>query len=144
VRLEVRVPGAELAVTDKPGDITTHADIYSAVRDAFKAMERQLKKWKQKKVGEVKAHEAPLQGRIAELHADKGYGQIAATDGRLVYFHKNSLVSGTFDELAEGDTVELVVQSGESPVGPQASTVRPIGSLEFVEDRKHKGAERAK
>jgi cold shock CspA family protein len=36
-----------------------------------------------------------------------------------------------FDDLAEGDTVELAVHPGEGAEGPQASSVRPIGSLKF-------------
>lgn len=46
VRLEVRVPGTELAVSNRPGDRHAHHDVYVAVRDAFDAMERQLKRWK--------------------------------------------------------------------------------------------------
>ena len=48
VRLEVRVPGTELAVSNQPGDRRAHEDVYVAVRDAFDAMERQLKAWKAK------------------------------------------------------------------------------------------------
>lgn len=46
VRLEVRVPGTELAVSHRPGDRHAHEDVYVAIRDAFDAMERQLKRWK--------------------------------------------------------------------------------------------------
>ena len=48
VRLEVRVPGTELAVSNQPGNRNAHEDVYVAVRDAFDAMERQLKTWKEK------------------------------------------------------------------------------------------------
>lgn len=133
IRLEVRIPGKELAVNQKPGDVNAHEDIYVAIRDAFDAMERQLKKWKRQVRGEPRGRETPLQGRIAEIHPGEGYGQIATTDHRLVYFHKNSVVGGEFADLKEGDPVELVVQIGESPKGPQASTVRPISPLQFVD-----------
>jgi ribosomal subunit interface protein len=132
VRIEVRVPGSELVVNDKPGDVNAHEDLKVAVRDAFDAMERQLKRWKARASGEVKAHEGPLQGRIVEIDHDKGFGHIAASDGRLVYFHRNSVVEGRFSALAAGDPVELVAQSEESPIGPQASTVRPIGPLRYA------------
>lgn len=132
VRIEVRVPGTELAVNNKPGDVNAHEDVHVAIRDAFNAMERQLKKWKQQFRGQPKAREAPLQGRIAEIHPAEDYGQIATTDGRLVYFHKNSVIAGGFGELKEGDPVELVVRYGESGKGPQASTVRRISTLQFV------------
>jgi ribosomal subunit interface protein len=133
VRIELRVPGTELAVNNKPGDVNAHADVHVAIRDAFNAMERQLKKWKQQLRDRPKAHEAPLQGRVAEIHRGEGYGQIATTDGRLVYFHENSVIAGGFSELKEGDPVELVVRYGESEKGPQASTVRRIGPLQFVD-----------
>lgn len=47
VRIEVRVPGTELAVNNKPGDVNAHEDLHVAIRDSFNAMERQLQKWKQ-------------------------------------------------------------------------------------------------
>ncbi len=52
VRLEVRVPGTELAVSNRPGDRNAHEDVYVAVRDAFDAMERQLKRWKERVRGD--------------------------------------------------------------------------------------------
>lgn len=133
VRVELRVPGSELAVNNKPGNVNAHEDVYVAIRDAFNAVERQLKKWKQKAGGQIKAHEMPLQGRVAEIHPAEGYGQIATNDGRLIYFHKNSVVNEAFATLDKGAVVELVVREGESEAGPQASTVRPIGPLKFVD-----------
>ncbi len=133
VRVEVRVPGTELTVNNKPGNVHAHEDIYVAIRDAFDAMERQLKKWKQKANADVKSHEAPLSGRIEELQPDRDFGQVAMTDGRLVYFHRNSVVDDGFDTLSVGDTVELVIPPSEGEKGPQASTVRPIGGLKFVD-----------
>ena len=131
VRIEVRVPGTELAVNNEPGDVNAHEDINVAIRDSFRAMERQLERWKKQARGRVKTHEQPLQGRIAELDSDAGYGQIAMTDGRLVYFHQNSLADARFDDLAVGDTVSLHIHPGEGERGPQASVVRPIGGLKY-------------
>src|SRR5690606_6713451 len=82
VRIEVRVPGTELAVASKPGDIFAHEDINVAVRDAFNAMERQLKRQKQKMSSDLKVREGDLQGRITEIDHEKGYGQILAVDGQ--------------------------------------------------------------
>jgi ribosomal subunit interface protein len=136
VRLEVRIPGKELAVNNKPGDVNAHEDVHVAIRDAFNAMERQLKRWKRQVRGEPRGREAPLQGRIAEIHPGQSYGQISTTDHRLIYFHKNSVVDADFADLKVDDPVELVVQHGESEKGPQASTVRPIGPLQFVDRTK--------
>lgn len=131
VRIEVRVPGDELFVDSGKGDAPAHEHPEVAIRDAFSAMERQLKQWKDKIGGDVKTHEGALQGKIVEINHDDGYGQIIATDNRLIYFHRNSVVDGNFEDLQPRDKVELVVQTGESEIGPQASTVRPIGAMKY-------------
>ena len=131
VRIEVHVPGTDLAVSNKPGDVNTHADLNIALRDAFRAMERQLKKRRRKITGEIKTHEGALQGRIAEINHEQEFGQIIAADGQLIYFHKNSVVGDNFRDLKRRDPVELVVQTKESDIGPQASTVRPISEIKF-------------
>lgn len=131
VRIEVHVPGTDLAVSNRPGDVNTHEDLHIALRDAFNAIERQLKRRRRKITGEIKTHEGALQGRIAEINHEQEYGQIIAADGQLVYFHKNSVVDGNFSDLKQRDPVELVVQTRESDIGPQASTVRPISEIKF-------------
>ena len=42
-----------------------------------------------------------------------------------MYFHKNSVVDTAFDKLDIGTEVRFVEEMGE--LGPQASTVHPIG-----------------
>lgn len=130
VRIEVRVPGTELVVSRAPGDINTHQDVYVAIRDAFDAAERQLEEFSRKQRGEVKRHELPLQGKVLRTFTDHGF--VALTDGREVYFHRNSVVESRFEDLKEGAPVEIVLIHGESPVGPQATTVRRIRSTQYV------------
>lgn len=131
VRIDIGVPGKELVVSRAPGDAGAHTDVYVAIRDSFAAAERQLEDYARQQRGDVKTHPSPLQGRITRLFPDQGYGFIATTDLREVYFHRNSVVEGAFDELAEGQPVELSVAEGESPLGPQATTVRPIAPMRF-------------
>ena len=133
VRLDVGVPGNNLAVNRKPGDDDAHVDILVAVRDAFDAMERQLKRWNQQHSGRPAVQTTPLQGKIAQLDPDTTSGQIATTDGRLVYFHGNAIVSGDFDKLTVSDPVELVVDPGDDAMGAHASTVRPISLAAFID-----------
>jgi ribosomal subunit interface protein len=135
VRVDVTVPGGELSVSRKPGDDDAHEDVLVAVRDAFDAMERQLRRWKDQHKGRPEEQAGPLQGRIAEIDHDRDFGQIAAADGRLVYFHRNAVVAGDFDAMRAGDTVELVVDRGEDAEGAHASTVRAISPGAFVERR---------
>lgn len=133
VRIDTRVPGKELVISRDPG----HRDHFTpqmAVRDAFDAMERRLEQFSQEVRGDVKSHDGPLQGRVARTFDDHGF--ISAADGREIYFHRNSVVDGRFDALVQGDPVELSVAVGESPIGPQATTVRPIGSWEYNPNRK--------
>lgn len=131
VTIEIRVPGTELVVRHDQGDLAAHEHLAVVIRHAFAAMERELKRWKDRATGEVKSHDGPLQGKIVEIHHDRDFGQIIATDNRLIYFHRNSVIDGSFDSLSPSDRVELVVQSAESDIGPQASTVRRITSMAF-------------
>lgn len=132
VSIEARVPGAELAVGRKPGDINAHKDALVAVRDSFIAIERQLKKRRRQQYGEVKYHEGKPQGQISSIFHDQGYGFISVNDGREVYFHKNAVLEPEFEELGVGDPVELTIAAEESPRGPQATSVRRIGPLRYI------------
>lgn len=130
IRIEIGVPGTELVVSRDPGDIHAHTDVYVAIRDAFDAAERQLEDFSRRQRGDVKQHDVPLQGKILRLFAEHGF--IVTTDGREIYFHKNSVVEGRFEDLEDGAAVELVVAHGESPAGPQATSVRPIRPMQLV------------
>lgn len=44
VRIHLSVPGKDIIVSRDPGDDLEHVDAYVAVRDAFDAVERQLKR----------------------------------------------------------------------------------------------------
>lgn len=131
VTIEVRVPGDELVVRQDQNDVAEHEHLRVVIRDAFAAMAIELKRWKSQIRGDVKSHDGMLQGKVVEIRHDEDFGQIVTTDNRLIYFHRNSVTDGSFDELRPRDTVELVVQTDESEIGPQASSVRRIGALEF-------------
>jgi ribosomal subunit interface protein len=42
VRVDVKVPGAELAASHEPDAHHSHTDVYVAIRDAFDSVDRQL------------------------------------------------------------------------------------------------------
>lgn len=125
VRVDLTVPGGELVVRREPDAHHTHEDAYVAVRDAFDAARRELEDYARRRRSDVKLHEAPPHGRIVELYPEEGYGRIETPDGRLVYFHKNSLVDADFKDLTIGAEVRFAEEQGE--LGPQASTVRLVG-----------------
>ena len=133
VRIELGLPGKELVVSRHPKDKKAHEDVYVAIRDAFDAARRQLEDRVRKMDGKVKSHEVPLHGKVLRLFPYEGYGFIAATDGREIYFHKNSVLRDGFDKLDVGHEVRLVVAEGEGVQGPQASTVDPLGKHHLAE-----------
>lgn len=120
VRIDVTVPGAELAVSRNPEGDHAHEDAYVAIRDAFDAMERRLESRQARRRGEVKNHDSPdIAGWIGELDTD--HGRIETLDGRSIYFHRNSVAGGSFEELRVGSAVRFVESAGD--LGPQASAV---------------------
>ncbi len=74
-----------------------------------------------------RSHEASneFRGQIAELVPEKDFGYVMTKEGGLLYFHRNSLLTGDFDRLRRGDTVSYVEQAGDT--GPTASKVRAVG-----------------
>ena len=125
VSIDLTVPGRELAVARDPKAHQAHEDVYVAIRDAFDAARRQLESYARKLRHEIKSHEPPALGRIAELVPAEDFGRIETPDGRLVYFHRNSVLGADFDKLEESDEVRFAEEPGEQ--GPQASTVHVIG-----------------
>lgn len=125
VRIDLTVPGKELVVSREPEKHHAHEDAYVAVRDAFRAMRRQLEDYSQRQRGQQKHHESPPSGRVSSLFPAEGYGIIEAFDGQEVYFHKNSVVDANFEQLELGREVHFHEEQGEK--GPQASTVKLTG-----------------
>lgn len=123
VRIHLTLPhDKDLVVRRAPDQRQAHEDPYVAIRDAFDAARRQLQDRVRIRRGEVKAHEAPPQGRVARLVPDEGYGFIETAEGVEIYFHRNSVVNAAFETLAPGMEVRFAEEMGEK--GPQASTVQ--------------------
>jgi ribosomal subunit interface protein len=133
VRVDLTVPGKELVASRAPSKHHAHEDVYVAIRDAFAAAKRQLQDFKRQQEGHVKQHETPTHGYITELTPDEGYGRIQTNDGRLIYFHRNSLVQGDYSDLEIGSEVHFVEEQGE--LGPQASSVYLEGKHHIQDHR---------
>ncbi len=131
VRVDLTVPGSELVANREPAEHQAHEDVYVAIRDAFNAARRQLKTFASRRRRDVKTHEVPPHGRISELFTDKGYGKIVSSDGREIYFHKNSVLNADFNKLEVGAEVRFVEEAGDH--GPQASTVKVVGKHHVVD-----------
>lgn len=131
--IAIAVPGQEIVIGHEGPRNQAHEDVYVAVREAFAAAQRQLQDHARRARGDVKSHRTPLHGRVARVFA-AGYGFIAAADGQEIYFHRNSVVEGRFEELTEGCEVRFEVAENESEHGPQATTVRPLGKHHLVDE----------
>ena len=130
VRVDLRFPGGEAVANRSPSENHAHEDVYVALRDAFKAARRQLQDRQRLLRGDVKPHAVPPHGKIASIDRERGSGRIATSDGREIYFHRNSLLNGRFEQLEPGMEVRFSEERGEK--GPQASTVHLIGKHHVV------------
>jgi cold shock CspA family protein len=145
VRINLTVPGGDLVVKHEPTiskrlkqsgetqlrkrlDISTpHKDLRLAIHNAFQKAGRQLADYARRQSGRIKAHEAPLEARVTRLAPEKGYGFLLTSDGREVYFHKNSVLNRGFRKMRIGTRVVFSEEHGDK--GPQASTVRITSAL---------------
>ncbi|MBO0746320.1 MAG: cold shock domain-containing protein [Candidatus Dormibacteraeota bacterium] len=60
-------------------------------------------------------------GTIKKLVSERGFGFIAATDGKEYFFHRSG-TEADFDSLQGGEQVTFQVEP--SPKGPRAAQVR--------------------
>ncbi len=63
------------------------------------------------------------QGKIKKLVSDRGFGFIEGESGEL-FFHHSEVQGVTFEELAEGQTVDYEVGQGRK--GPCATAVNVV------------------
>ncbi|MBI4957274.1 MAG: HPF/RaiA family ribosome-associated protein [Myxococcales bacterium] len=122
VRIDTTVPGGEVVVSHVPGDEPGNEDLYAAIDQAFDRMGRRLEDAVRRQRGDVKPHATEWRaGRVTKLAAQMGYGFVTTPEGDEIYFHRNSVLHGAFDELSVGARVRFVEEDGDK--GPQASSV---------------------
>jgi cold shock CspA family protein len=131
VRIDVRYAGGEVVASRDPSAHHAHEDVRVAIRDAFKAARRQLQDRVRVRRGDVKPHDHEPHGKVLSIDPEHDCGVIATSDGREIYFHRNSVLDGGFARLKPGSEVRLSVEQGDK--GPQASTVRAIGKHHLVD-----------
>ncbi len=61
-------------------------------------------------------------GSIKKMIRDRGFGFLAAEDGREIFFHRSELVQTEFEDLREGDQVTFEVEKTDR--GPKATQVQ--------------------
>lgn len=124
VRIDLTVPDREIAIRRSHPIRHSHEDPHVALRDAFRAARRKLEDYERERRPPAKTHTGPPHGRVSELHPDESFGRIETEDGRLIYFHRNSVMGRPFDELSIGTEVSFSEEQGD--LGPQASTVHVV------------------
>ena len=130
VRIEISVPGfKDIVVAHEPDRLQRkfqRPDLSNAINEAFRIAERQLSEFKEKLADRTAAmtHESANEflGQVAEMTPEQDFGFLLNKEGGLLYFHRNSLLSGDFDRLKRGDHVTYVEDVGDT--GPIATKVR--------------------
>jgi ribosome-associated translation inhibitor RaiA/cold shock CspA family protein len=130
VRIELGIPGrGGVVVTHEPDHLLRkyrHPDLHKAINEAFRIAERRLLDIKQQRDDQEKApaHDSECQslGQIAEVTPEQDFGFLTTKEGGLLYFHRNSVLSGDFDHLSRGDEVHYNEDIGDT--GPIATKVR--------------------
>jgi cold shock CspA family protein/ribosome-associated translation inhibitor RaiA len=130
VRIEIGVPGRkDIVVAHEPEHLQRKyqaPDLKTAINEAFGIAERSLAAFKD----HLTDHTAPGQheaaneflGQVAELDPERDFGFVMTKEGSLLYFHRNSVLSGDFDALRRGQEVHYVEGVGDT--GPIATKVR--------------------
>lgn len=124
VHIEMYVPGGTLAVSREPHRVRermARPTVQASLRDAFLAAEARLKGFKSQQRGATKGHTPLFEGRVADVFADRDYGFIRTDAGTQLYFHRDSLMGGAFDDLKPGDAVHYMESAGDT--GPAAAKV---------------------
>jgi len=65
-----------------------------------------------------------LKGTIKKVIQQRGFGFIAAEDGKEMFFHRSALEGADFDALEEGTIVEFDLE--ESPKCARAAKIRIV------------------
>lgn len=126
VSVEADIPGRWAVVgRDEEERREVKQDQTAALNNAFEAVERQLKK-----LGDIRSDEGGgsenlgRTGMVVRLFPPQNYGFIEIDNSPELYFTRNAVVGGSFDELQIGMMVDVTPATDEGPMGPQASSVR--------------------
>ncbi len=126
IKIRMTAPGNIIVVDREPGLNHAHEDVYVAIRDAFFAARRRVDEYMRVLGGNVKVKNNSNHAKVLRISSDLEYGFLLTEDDREIYFHRNSVVTGTFDELTPGQEVRFAEDIGEK--GPKATSVHVLGA----------------
>lgn len=131
VRIDLSAPQGELVSSRDIGLNVAHEQLHVALKDAFSAVRKQLLKHKEKLRSDYHLADTLPKAIVRDIFHVDDYGILETTEGREIYFHRNSVVTGNFDKIATGDMLRYVEELGDK--GPQASTVHVTGKRKKTE-----------
>jgi ribosome-associated translation inhibitor RaiA len=140
VMFNITIPGKEIVAAKENHDKPEQRDFYISLRDSYEAARRQLEAEREKAQGHTKVHEVPPHGRVSKLFPGQDYGFVFMPDGNEVYFHRNAVVEGSWEDIEVGDEVRrherpaylVHVGGGTRVVTPQARPDPPLAALPHV------------
>jgi cold shock CspA family protein/ribosome-associated translation inhibitor RaiA len=139
VHIEMQVPGGELVVSREPHrqrEKYAHLDLPVSLREAFRAAERQLTEYKRRLSGDVRPHEEAFVGQVSQLCPAADHGFILTNEGAQLYFHRNALNDGDFNNLRIGDRVRFTPEDGDT--GPMVRRLWRAGEPGRSEEQPEK------
>jgi cold shock CspA family protein len=130
VHVELALPGSkDIVVAQEPDRLQRKfqtPNLHNAINDAFRVAKKRLIDWKghRNRPARDGGRDAEKQflGEIADMPGGEDFGFLKTKEGGFLYFHRNSMLMGDFDELKQGDAVFYVEAMGDT--GPIACKVR--------------------
>jgi cold shock CspA family protein len=134
VRIEMSVPGyKDIVVSHEPDHLQLKyqsPDLHNAINEAFRIAEDRLIAFKDQRQDRSKhaQHESENQflGQVTDIDPKGDFGFLLSKEGGVLYFHRNSVLSGDFEQLRSGAEVYYVEEMGDT--GPIAAKVRAKSS----------------
>lgn len=127
VHVTLDVPGRQLATSRAPhraAERFANPDLKVSLRQAFKAAERQLESFKTRIRDDTTAPSgSALSGEVMQIEPGADHGFVLNSTGSQIYFHRDSVTSGRFEDMRAGDAVHYVEEDGD--IGPVATKVWP-------------------
>lgn len=130
IAVEIDVPGRSPVIAKGQQERReVKGDSSAIVNRVFEAVERQLEQITAIRKGEVKQHgSAGDTGVVVRLFREQNYGFIEVKDSPDLYFSRDVVGNGSFEEMKVGSIVHVTRASTEGPMGPQASSVKLMGA----------------
>lgn len=130
IAVEIDVPSHNPVVAKGEQDRREmKGDQAAIINRVFEAVERQLEQLTAIRKGEVKSHNsAGDTGIVVRIFPEQNYGFVEVKDSPDLYFSREVVAAGAFDEIKVGTVVHVTRATTEGPMGPQASSVKLMGA----------------